>query len=261
MDIVFGKMPNFFRSNVGPDLLVWDSDLTPEGIAGRYEIEPSDAVALTLNLAYFVVDENSDATDPAVIPVQLGMTAHPTHDISVGGRLSYYPWRNLDSDFFGRGEGNGNIPGGLSGDDSVDVGDLRVWALFSGIDDWPILVYGRFFKNFSAQANPSENAGREDIGWSAGVMLGDKQKYAAVGAGYFWLEANAVPARFMDSDIFDGTTNGKGWGIFGAKEIYPRTDLEFSLFLGEALNDDILHDEAVANSNRVRLRTDVRVNF
>ena len=84
---------------------------------------------------------------------------------------------------------------------------------------------------------------------------------AAVGAGYFWLEANAVPARFMDSDIFDGTTNGKGWGIFGAKQIYPRTDLEFSLLIDDALRDDILWEPAVSGARRVRLRTDVRVNF
>jgi hypothetical protein len=265
MNIVFGKMPNLFRSNFGPDLLVWDSDITPEGIAGSYEIEPCDDVALTLNVAYFAVSVNRDATDPAVIPVQLAVKAHPRHDISVGGRLSYYPWRKLEGgaglDFFQRGTVFGNIPGGLSNGDGVDIGDVRVWALFAGIDDWPILVFGRFMKNFSAQSNSLYDAGREDIGWSAGVILGDKKKYLSIGAGYFWLEANAVPAQFMDSDIFDGTTNGQGWGIFGAKQIYPRTDLEFSLFLGDALNEDILWQPAVARSNRVRLRTDVRVNF
>ena len=71
----------------------------------------------------------------------------------------------------------------------------------------------------------------------------------------------ALPGQFTDSDVFDGSTNGKGWGIFGAKEIYTRTDLGFSLFIGEAVNEDILWEPAVARANRVRLRTDARVSF
>ena len=67
--------------------------------------------------------------------------------------------------------------------------------------------------------------------------------------------------QMMDADIFDGHTNGKGWALFGAKQIYAHTDLKLTLFIGEALDDDITWERAVANSDRVRLQTDIVVKF
>ena len=59
LDVQFGKMPNLFRSSVGKDLLIWDSDITPEGIAASYAVDPCDCLGFTLNAGYFVIAENS----------------------------------------------------------------------------------------------------------------------------------------------------------------------------------------------------------
>ena len=120
--------------------------------------------------------------------------------------------------------------------------------------------------NFSAQSLSGSNVGREGLGWSAGLEIGDKKKYVMLGAGYFLIQANAGPARLIDSDLFDGRTNRKGWAIYGAKQILANTDLQFKLFLGEPLEDDITIDgtpyvDALEDSDRIRLQSDVIVKF
>ena len=274
LDVMFGKMPNLFYSKVGKNYLMWDSDFAPEGIAGTYEIEPVEDVSLTFSTAYFVADENANMSSPALFPAQIGVKAGLGDNVSVGGRLTYYGWRYLDDDFHNGDEtlltaaadrsGStqfGNIPGGLTDGKLVDIGEVRAWLKFTGIENWPILAYGSFSKNFSAESVALFNAGREDLAWSIGLEIGDKKKFAKLGAGYFWLEANAVPAQMVDGFIFDGTTNDKGWAVYGVKEVYAHTDLKFTLYLDEPLDDDIIWEPAVANSDRTRLQVDVVVKF
>lgn len=273
-DVMVGKMPNLFFSKVGRDYLMWDSDITPEGIAWTYQFNPAEDVALTFSTAYFVVGDNASASNPAVIPTQIGVKAGLSENVTVGGRLSYYAWRKLDDDFHNEDEtfltaaaarsrstSYGNVPGGLTDGRGINIGELRGWVQYRGIENWPILAYASFSKNFSAESVSRFNAGREDLAWSLGFEVGDKKRLATLGAGYFWLEANAAPAQMVDGFIFDGTTNAKGWAIYGVKEVYSHTDLKVTLYLGDPLNDDILWGPSVANSDRVRMQTDIVVKF
>ena len=57
-----------------------------------------------------------------------------------------------------------------------------------------------------------------------------------------------------------------GWVLYGGKRILSNTDLKFTLFFGEPLEDDItidgeLYEPALENSDRIRLQTDVIVKF
>jgi hypothetical protein len=87
-----------------------------------------------------------------------------------------------------------------------------------------------------------------------------------LGASFFWIEANSGPARYIDSDLFDGRTNQKGWTLYGDKRILSNTDLAFKLFFSDPLQDDVridgeLYESALKNSDRIRLQTDVIVKF
>jgi hypothetical protein len=271
LDLLFGKMPNFFHSKKGKDYLVWDTDFSPEGIAVSYGADPLEGLGLTLNAAFFVIDENSSAADPYVSPVQLQLEAHPADRFAVGTNLSYYGYGALDEAFYTRNAGRGNLTDaagnfGLSSDRRVNIGDLRAWFEYAGIEGWPILVYGNVVNNFSAQSLASSNVGKESLGWGAGLEIGDQKKFVKLGAGYFWIQANAGPSRYIDSDLFDGRTNQKGWVLYGGKRVLSSTDLKFTLFFGEPLEDDItvdgkLYEAALEDSDRIRLQTDVIVKF
>jgi hypothetical protein len=263
LNLRFGKMPNPFKSKQGKDMLLWDGDLTPEGGAVTFAIDPSEQVGLTFHSGYFVIDENSSSSDPSLLGGQLRTVFRASDSLEFGSNLSYYAYRELNSDFYSRAESSGNIPAGLSHnrDSHVGVGDVRGWLRYSANEVWPCLLYGNFVQNFSAHDTTGFQAGKEDKGWSLGLELGNKKKVAMLGAGYFWVQANAVPANFMDSDLFDGDTNRKGFVIYGARQIYSKTDLKLTLFVGEALDEDITHSPAIADSDRKRLQTDIVVKF
>ncbi|MCG8588931.1 MAG: putative porin [Proteobacteria bacterium] len=285
LDVWFGKMPNAFRSKVGKDLLIWDGDLTPEGLSARYGIDPIDGLGLTLTGAYYVIDENSSASDPHVIATQLRAEATPAGPISFGAAASYYAFRKLDDAFFARAQSSSNFGGnilnvdpgtgavsrnGLTNDRSVDVGDLRAWLRYGGIEAWPVLLYGNVVHNFSAQNQPGTNADEEDLGFSVGLELGRKRDNVHVGVGYFYVEPNAVLANFTDSDVFDGRTNGSGWMFYAARQLFSNTDFKFELFLSDTADANVRNPRVSASgtsnpslddADRVRLRTDVVVKF
>jgi hypothetical protein len=261
LDFMFGKMPNLFHSKVGQDFVLMDDDFALEGVAFTYAVDPLENLDVAFTSGFFVIDENSDSDDPYLLPMQLALVVQGTERISFGTNLTGWLYRSLDSAFYGRAESFGNIPGGLSDDRDVAVGDLRAWMKYEGISDWPILVYGNVANNFSAQNTTGYGAGKESLAASAGFEIGDKKKWVQLGAAYFWIQANAVPAIFTDSDLFDGTTNAKGWSIYGTKQVFANTDLAFKLFLKEPLDDEILHAPAVVDSDRIRIQTDVVVKF
>jgi hypothetical protein len=271
LDLLFGKLPNLFHTKVGKDFVVWDGDLSPEGVALAYGVDPLESLGLEFKAAFFVIDENSSAADPYVSPLQLRLEIHPAEHFAFGTNLSYYGYGALDTDFYDRNAGRGNLADaagnfGLSNDRRVDVGDLRGWFKYTGIADWPILVYGNVANNFSAQTLPTSNVGKESLGWSVGLEVGDKKKLVRMGVSYFWIEANSGPGRYIDSDLFDGRTNQKGWTLYGDKRILSNTDLAFKLFFSDPLQDDLridgeLYEPALENSDRIRLQTDVVVKF
>jgi hypothetical protein len=243
-----------------------DNDFALEGVAFTYGVDPLENLGVDFTTGFFVIDENSDSDDPYLFPLQLRLVADATDDISFGTNLTGWLYRSLDDAFFARAQALGNVPGGLTDDRDVAVGDLRAWMKWKGISDWPILVYGNVANNFSAQNTTGYNAGRESLAASAGFEIGDKKKWVQLGAAYFWIQANAVPAVFTDSDLFDGTTNAKGWAIYGAKQVYTNTDLKVKLFLKEPLDPDIFSDAdewyaAVEDSDRIRIQADVVVKF
>jgi hypothetical protein len=260
LDLLFGKMGNMFRSKTGKDYLVWDSDITPEGFAFTYAFDPLEQLALTFHTAYFIIEEKSSGADPYLIPLQLRIKASPADVVALGLNLSGYLWRALDDGFYSRNIPLGNVPGGLSDDRRVDLGDLRGWIRINAIDDWPILVYGNVVKNFSAQSTVF--TGKDDLGWGAGLEIGDKQKYVHLGFGFFQIESNALPPLTMtDSDFLQGQSNAEGWAFYGARQILDSTDLKFTVMLGDRLDKTISYPDQPDAPDRTRLQLDTVVKF
>ena len=78
---------------------------------------------------------------------------------------------------------------------------------------------------------------------------------------------------FTDSDVFDGRTNGKGWFLYGTRQLWTNVDFNMELFISEELDNDIFGatgnagplpdpwQDAVLFHDRIRLRTDISVRF
>lgn len=270
-DVTFGKMGNPFRprKGMGEGLLIWDGDITPEGVALSWGASPCDCWTTNLDVAYFVIDENSGTSDPfekrdpAIIAVQLDDTVKITDDIKFQSHLSYYALRKLDGAFADRvaggdGEGfNGNTAG-LTSNRHVDLLEFHGATSVGAIEDWPLTVWGSFIINLSADG---VGEGKQNKGFGVGVEVGDKKKFVKIGAAYFEIEADAVPANLHDSDVLDGTSNGKSWLIAATRQIWTNTDFHVRAYFSDELDKDVSALQDKSPTDRVRVQTNVVVKF
>ena len=267
-----GKQPNPFLWKAARDLMLWDNDITPEGVALRARSEVARGLQLYANAGYFILDENSSRSDPHVIGTQIGTDwTGDAQPIAAGGRVSWYGFRSLDSAFLQRGidgtggvtASGGNLPGLIDGAGDIDVGELGAYVTWKGFEGWPITLYGYLANNFSASSSSATpEAGSESLAWSLGLEVGDRRHWVQLGVAYLWMEANAFPSQLIDSDFLDGITNRRGLAFYGSRQILPNTDLKMSLLVSDAI-EDALPDfaDSVGGSERLRLLTDLVVAF
>lgn len=276
--IEIGKVPNPYRWKKGKDWLVWDGDINPEGVSLLYTHRLSEGVETFFSGGYYVLDENSRDKDPHLWAAQVGFHAEPAETIGFGAKASYYHFDSLDMAFHQRGvaatlgvagaatTAGGNISDGLSGGfGGQNVQVVETTAYFEALKhtDWPVLIYGTWVNNLTAERSRTfSGAPEEDTGWGGGVEIGNKKKYVKLGVGFWQLQANAFPAQFVDSNLFDGFTNREGWALYGSRTIYKNTDLNITAFLSDELDDDVPpFGNSVPNAERLRLQADLVVKF
>jgi hypothetical protein len=94
-----------------------------------------------------------------------------------------------------------------------------------------------------------------------GTDIGDKKEWVKFRMLYAWMEANAFPAQFIDSDLHDGVTNRKGfvWGL--TKTVYKNTDLSATAFLSDSIKRTSGYANSQAGSDRFRLQANVVYSF
>jgi hypothetical protein len=256
---VLGKQANPFLWKYGKDFMIWDQDITPEGAAFQVAGAPTEMLSLFGNAGYFIVDENGGDKDPHVVGVQGGFGLAPLESLELGFRASWYDWRSVNDPFLTRVSETGSL---ITDTGDYSVVELASYARLTELEGWPILVYGHFAQNLDADSI----AGDEDVGWGAGIEVGDKKKFVMLGGGYYHLEANFSPPQFTDSDLFDGFTNREGFLVYVARQIFANTELNLTLFSGEEIEDgpefDLsVVDPDVSSAERYRLQTDLVVKF
>jgi hypothetical protein len=261
-----GKMGVPFRWKQGPDSMLWDRDLSPEGVSLAWSSDDLGGVRAYARAAYLVLDENSRARDPHVLGLQGGASFEPGEGWVVGGRMSHYWWRSLDADFLDRSAASGNLRFGLNdsgeGGNGISATELAAYARWSGVAGWPLLLYGHVVRNHDASDSPAHpGASDEDLGFGFGAELGDKRHLAKLHLGYFRLQANAWPSRFVDSPLLAGRSNQQVVVVQALREVLAGTDLKVSLFFGEPLERGSAFSNSLSDSDRVLLQTDLVVRF
>lgn len=271
--LVAGKISNPFMWEAGRDLIVWDSDITPEGAALVLSRPLDEAVQLFANVGGFIVDENSSSKDPKVFAGQVGARSQFSNGVSAGIRASLYEWRSLDEsladpnsdEFIDRALGTGNLLNAF--DSRARIGETSGYLGLSLAEDWPVLLYGSLVTNFTADdailgGIPVDE---ENLAWGAGIELGSSKRLVKLGAGYFYVEANSVISQFTDSDLFDGFTNRRGWIFYASRRLADGVDLTVTFLDSDSIKNSggALGPFAVSSSDadRKRLQTDLIFAF
>ncbi|MDD5457781.1 MAG: putative porin [Phycisphaerae bacterium] len=231
LNVFGGKMENPFV-RVGGNQLIFDSDLTPEGIAVNYTIPFSESTDLFINGGGFYVDEVKTGADTSLWGLQAGLKHRFEDDSYLLAGASKYCYSNL--------EGHGALVTqsgsakffGNSNDGSVYTNDYDLVELFGEygfkMGETPAAVFGNYVQNAVASSN-------EDTGWLIGGKLGKAKKPGSWELSYDYrdLEADAVVGAFSESDFIGGGTNGKGHRFGGVYQLAKNVQTAMTYFMDE----------------------------
>jgi hypothetical protein len=258
-----GKMNNPMYQPVFNSPLVYDGDLTPEGVAEQvsYAWDKEQRHKVFLNAGQFLLNEisGSSDTDGYLFDIQGGVEfafgGEPkkpvllaklaagflfTEDANVGGQQADSP--NLGNTV----DNTGNI---LADFEVLHVGGEVAWQISSK----PFLgtpavltVGGEYVKNLAGAYKTLSNAatnitalGEQTDGFGVQAAFGGNKKKGEwqIAYQYKYLEADAVYDAFTDSDWGTGGTDRKGHVVKATYNIFEWWQVAFAGFITEKISN------------------------
>jgi hypothetical protein len=272
--LIAGKTENPFRWGKGPDTLVVDQDLSFAGATLRERLNLSENAWLFATLGGYMIQEFPTRSDPKLFGSQVGAGFRPARDWELGIRGSTYFFRSLDTgtgSFTDRATSAGNLGGPSFSSafpgDKARIGELSTYANFTGLAEWPLLVWAQIAKNFSAQSSVISGipVGSENQAYGLGLQIGDSRRFMSLGVAFYQVEANSVLSQFTDPDFSDGTTNSRGYGIYLERTIRDGAYFRVQFYDSNSLRTSGGIAGPFANSirghDRRRLQTDLVLTF
>jgi hypothetical protein len=263
LNLVAGKFKNPFSTvcdRTKMDLL-WDSDLSPEGISLQGETAMGPAT-FKANGGYLWVQERSRDDDDTMLYVGQGAaTFRFTPELYLTFGASYYDYDKLqgmplldwedESNSFGNSTAN-KVSGGTTNKVyKYDYNQLEFFAeLGTFVGTCPVTLYGQTVEN----GEPADL----NQGYLAGLTVGKakKPKTWEVGYRYAELEKDAVVGAFTDSDRWGGGTDGKGHRVHGRYQIAKNLQVGVTYFM-----DDKKVSDAAKTGDYKRMQADLVCTF
>lgn len=211
LNVLAGKILNPYYT-VGNSDLLFDTDVTPEGIAGSYKKKLSDTVDVFGVAGGYSIKERDIEADSSLWGFQGGSTwkfgqENKSH---LTGGAGYYDYGNVqganDIKYYNSPAGNffGNTATGtsLNSDFNLVQGFVEFGTPLAGL---PFSVFGDVVNNTGADSG-------QDTGWLAGASLGKTTTPGtwAVAYNYRDVEADANLGVFADAAFAGGGTDVKG---------------------------------------------------
>ncbi len=244
LSFIGGKMENPFVTT--PEGIVWDSDVTPEGVAVQWK-DPQPLPVLKeflpvrpfFNIGGFQISElTADSGDPGVFGCQGGANIDLPFGVGFQPSVTYYDFTAL------KGTATGNVTGSPGGNttssgrivDDFDLISTQGKLTTPPIFGQPVALLGDYTYN-TANRSPGDDTNVDDDGaYTFGLEVGKvTEKFGSWKAFLFRkrVETDSTFGALTDSDFGGGGTNHKGyilgaqmglnkWASVGVK--YMRTD-------------------------------------
>ena len=227
LSFIGGKMENPFVTT--PEGIVWDSDVTPEGLAVQWK-DPKPLPLLDrllpirpfANFGVFQISElNNDAGDPAVFGYQGGADIDLPWGIGFQPSFTYYDFTAV------KGSATGNItnsPGGNTTSSGRIVDDFnlistQIKLTFPPIFNQPVALLADYTYN-NTNITPDDDTNVDDDGaYTFGLQVGKVTEKFGSWQIYGYrkrIETDSTFGALTDADFGAGGTNHKGW-IMGAQ--------------------------------------------
>lgn len=268
-----GKVENPFLRYSTP--MVWDADVTPEGLYEKatFRLLDSGPDRLDLNVALgqFISNENAGTeTDAEVYGYQGALTwsnkRFGEKPLELTFAASYYDYPSWFQTVTNNTAGVSFLRTNTSALDDPRILDLYPEAAFHWRET-PVTLWFDYAVNvgsIDATREALDSAHSDDDGWGAGFKVGKASKKGSweAGYGYFEIGANAVVAAFNDGDFggpgYSGHTNRKGHKLAFTYQLTDAVSVGWAGFLVEPVNPTA----AAANSTDESVfRSQVDLNY
>lgn len=235
---IAGKMKNPFITM--PDDLVWDGDLTPEGLALKSQLGGGFATLMANGGYFWLQERNTDDNDDTLMYAgQAAVKLQFIPEIALTFGASYYDYRNVQgkdvidwenkNNAYGNSTERGNVVGSTT--NKAWSAEFTPVVYFAQLDLWvlgtPLAVF--------AQEMSNSGADKFDRGHMYGATLGKAKNPRTweVGYSYAEVEKDAAVGMFTDSDRWGGGTDGKGHKVYGKYQIMKNLQAGVTYFLDE----------------------------
>ena len=265
-----GKMQNpFVTHEFSSDIMVWDSNISPEGVQLGYDLRLfGERAWVKFHGGYYLIDNIPQATvpinnnpgvpaptnfpdidekDPFMYAWQLDIGGDITPMLRAGARVSYYDLRDINARLAAAMEDFGNggeaithnplyapafAPGFSFPTNGGSVGHTRelVYDVFTKITPWEGWSFVPWF-----QLTNMPDASSENVGYSTGfdLLFPTNTRLTFM---YASMPRNATVSIFTDADFFDGYVNARGWAITGVQYFNRWTSLRATYYSSEQRN-------------------------
>jgi hypothetical protein len=292
LNFYFGRTKMPWRwDSVFKDWLLWDDEFAPAGGYADLRLQLNEQLKVYASGGMYYLDENGNSKSPKLGHAQVGFHAQPGDGrFDVGGRSTWFNLSSLDDGFMNRGVNLGNTGTcaytagaplqpptrtgcttyGLTGDRNGGAADVLEFGAYAGarlIERWPMLIVADMSTNLDATGERvttptgTFRTGDDDLAWLVGFQIGDSKEVVRFRMHYAELEANAFPAQLVDSDLFDGLTNRKGFVWDLTKRVMKNTDASVTAFLSDRLEDGEGYLNSTAGAKRFRLQANMVWSF
>lgn len=273
LNVIGGKMRLPFET-ADKTQLVWDNDLTPEGIALKYKRAAGAKAELFASAGGFYITDNNPDNEQWMSGGQAGVAVKPSAKLSMTAGAGYFDYHRLEGQpgvynpesFYG----NSSMKTGTKvvtvkagntviGKDTVDVygyaTDFNELELLGVVDvkvndKLTLRLAGDYVNNVGADSLNTAYL----VGGS--LMYGKDAGSIKLSANYRKVEADAVLGAFSFSDCWGGGADGKGW------------ELGLSYGLAKAASFDVTYlintkgiKDGVEGTDYNRLQADFQVKF
>ena len=239
--------------------LVWDRDLTHDGVAAKFNYKYNDLKFFGTAEAFqykgdskiYTNGSTTDVTTNEVLVGQIGIEADITSQIKAKAAGTYYTYGNVGGDFKpAAGASSSPVGTNVIGTNNLQVLELPGEVSYKVNDKLTAKVYGDYAINLDADkraqlAGDTTSAAKDDTAWLLGASVKSQAgKKEARGdwevkgwyqqTGLYALDPNAV-----DSDFFDSKINVKGYVIKGQYALADNVFVNSAYGHGSRYNNDM----------------------
>ena len=236
--------------------LIWDNDLTPEGMALKYKHKAGEKADLFLNAAGFYITDNNPDNEQWMSGGQGGLNVKATDKASLMAGLSYFSFQRTKGypGFYNTTSFFGNSTMTVHGVKGY-LWDFKEFEAFGYFD---MKLNDKAALRFSGDYVNNSGADSLNTGYlvSGALNYGKDKGSLMLFVDYRKVEPDAVIGIFNYSDFIGGGTNGKGYEFGFSVGLEKNASFDVTYLLNKK---GVKANEATTDYNR--LMVDVLAKF